>query len=481
VTGPPRPAPARDWHGLAAVAILAAAGLLRYAASLGDFWLDEIWAWFVTRDIPTFAAVLTGVHHDNNHYLYTWFLQLLGPDQPWTYYRLPSVLAGIGSVFVAGLIGGRSGRGEATTAMLLTAGSYLQIYYASEARGYGCVIFFALLSFWLLDRSLRAGRPLNDLAFALAAILGFLSHLEFVFCYAGLVAWSCWRLYAGRTPGLVATLLRCHLPPVAFVSWLWIVDISKLKTGGADVLPLRRVVAEILSMTLGGPALGPWAVAVAAVAAAGAAGGVLLLARRGGGEWVFWVTTILVAPVAISLAVRQDYVYPRHFLVSSTFALLAVNHALVRLTRYGRRGRAALAAVLIVFLGANSIATARLLRVGRGQYRKALLEISERTPTPEILIGSDNMLRNGMVIEFYKRKLRNLKPIQHFAMHPQPGSREIVWPREGVQWVLVHRFDYNPPAPATFTDGFGNRYRLVQTYPYAGPSGWSWSVYRAEP
>ena len=115
--------------------------------------------------------VFTSLHHDNNHYLYTWFLQILGTDQPWAVYRLPSVLAGIGAVFVAGLIGGRGGRAEATTGMLLVALSYLQIYYASEARGYGCAIFFALLSFWLLSRSLQAVRPLNDLAFALAAIL----------------------------------------------------------------------------------------------------------------------------------------------------------------------------------------------------------------------------------------------------------------------------------------------------------------------
>jgi hypothetical protein len=471
----------RDWYAWAAIAILTAAGLARYGASLGDFWLDEIWAWYMARDVKTSWSILTELHHDNNHYLYTWFMHLLGADHHWTFYRLPSVIAGVGTVFVAGLIGGRSGRFESFTAMLLTAGSYLQVYYSSEARGYGCVIFFGLLSFYLLDRSLRGTRPRNDLGFALVAILGFLSHLQFVFCYAGCLAWSLWRLNAdsdGRR--LLWVNLRCHILPLSFVSWLYYVDISKLRAGGADVLSVDRVLVELLSMTIGGPASGWIASIVAALVGAATIAGLVFVWRRGSSEWVFHVATIIISPIIISIVMQQEYVYPRHFLVCAIFILLLLNHALVRLAVWQPAGRVVVVVLLVAFLGANAVQIGRLLEVGRGQYRKALLTINEQTPTPSITIGSDNLVRNGTLLQFYQGQLPKLKPIEHFVMHPLPGNEEVYWPGDGPQWVLLHLFEQSGPAYPTFTDPFGNTYRLEEEYPYAGPSGWKWAVYRNE-
>jgi hypothetical protein len=469
------------WYGLGCVVVLLVAGALRYGASLGDCWLDEIWSWFIARDLKNGWEIFTKVHHDNNHYLYTWFLYLLGTKQQWIVYRIPSVVAGIGTVGVAGLIGKRGGRLASFTAMLLTGGSYLFVYYASEARGYGLVVCFALLSFFLLDRSLSEARPLNDFAFALVAILGFLSHLQFVFCYTGCIAWSLWRLNtdAGSGRRLLWANLRCHLPPISFVCWLYYVDISKLRTGGANIQSLDRVLVELLSMTIGGPAAGWPAAVVAVLVAAATVAGVLLLARRGSGEWVFYLTTMVAAPIVFSVVMQQKYLLPRHYLVCVIFALLCVNRSLIRLAGWGTTGRVVLVLLLAAILASNAWQTRRLLEVGRGQYRKALLAINERTQAPRITIGSDNLLRNGMLFEYYQLQVPELKPIDHFVMHPRPGERKIVWPGEGTEWVIRHVFDPNRPPPS-ITDGFGIRYRLVEEYPYAGPSGWMWAVYRKQ-
>ena len=115
-----------EWTGIACGVILVASGLVRFSAALGDFWLDEIWSWNWSWSIAGTVLtsdwdILTKIHHDNNHYLNTWFIYLLGPDRHWIVYRLPSVIAGIGTVAVAGLIGNRHGKLEAVTAMLLTA------------------------------------------------------------------------------------------------------------------------------------------------------------------------------------------------------------------------------------------------------------------------------------------------------------------------------------------------------------------------
>ena len=111
------------WTGVVCGVILVAAGIVRFYASLGDFWFDEIWSWYIARNVLTDWDILTSIHHDNNHHLNTWFMYLLGQNQHWTVYRIPSVMAGIGTVAVAGLIGNRHGKLEAVTAMLLTAGS----------------------------------------------------------------------------------------------------------------------------------------------------------------------------------------------------------------------------------------------------------------------------------------------------------------------------------------------------------------------
>ena len=63
-------------------------------------------------------------------------LYLFGPSAHSITYRIPAVLAGVGTVVMAGWISSRRGRLEALSAMLLVAASYPLIHYSSEARGY---------------------------------------------------------------------------------------------------------------------------------------------------------------------------------------------------------------------------------------------------------------------------------------------------------------------------------------------------------
>lgn len=466
--------PTRRWLGLSCGVILIVSGLIRFYASLGDFWLDEIWTWGIafSERVLTDWDILTSVHLDNNHYLNTWFFYLLGPDRHWVTYRIPSVLAGIGTVGVAGLIGKRHGRLEAFSAMLLTSGSYMLVHYSSEARGYGYVIFFALLSFYLLDRSFREKRTRLYFCFAGSAILGFLAHLEFVFCFAGLVSWSLWRLFQDREHlrHWMRLNLCCHLPPILFVGWLYLVDISRMAEGGGDILQLDLVLVELFSLILGGPQTGAIASAVALIAFLAMTAGIVFLWRNGTDEWLFHLMTIFVAPVVISVVMQQKYLYPRHFLVCWIFALLLVNHAMVQLVRWKPAGKGVFAVLLLAILAGNAIPIARLIDVGRGQYQAALTMISEQTEGPMITLGSDHPFRNPMLISFYQRRLPNLKPIAY-------APREQ-WPETGTEWFIVHQFARDEKPDSSMTDGAGNRYQLAGEFPYAGLSGWKWAVYR---
>src|SRR6476620_3483199 len=83
---------------VAVVIAIALAVVLRFWASLDNFWLDEIWSWMMVRQLKSPLEVFTRLHHDNNHYLNTLVLYAFGPDAPLYLYRLPAVLAGTGAV-----------------------------------------------------------------------------------------------------------------------------------------------------------------------------------------------------------------------------------------------------------------------------------------------------------------------------------------------------------------------------------------------
>jgi hypothetical protein len=65
---------------------------LRWAASRGEFWFDEVLSWHFARDLHSWLEIFTRLHHDNNHYLNTWLLYLLGDLRDWRLYRVPSVV-----------------------------------------------------------------------------------------------------------------------------------------------------------------------------------------------------------------------------------------------------------------------------------------------------------------------------------------------------------------------------------------------------
>src|SRR5262249_56815726 len=127
--------------------------------------------------------------------LWMWFC---GQNASALVYRLPSVLASIGTIVLAGLIGLRESRLVGCIAVIVTSWSYLLIHFGTEARGYSLAIFFALLAWYALQQFEGKRSWLWTVVFWSAVVLGFLAHLEFAICFAGLVAWALWRLTSQR-------------------------------------------------------------------------------------------------------------------------------------------------------------------------------------------------------------------------------------------------------------------------------------------
>jgi hypothetical protein len=461
------------WFVPAAVTILAGAALLRVYASLGDFWLDEIWSVNIAARIGSAAQILTSIHQENNHYLNTWLIWLIGPGAPWTVYRIPAVIAGVATVGLAGLIA-RGSRTESAIAMLLTGGAHLLVHYSSEARGYGFVVFFAALAFWSLDRSFTRRPAAHECIFAASCVFGVLSQPMFAYFFAAAAGWALWRWWRLRVSPAKwpAHLARAFLAPTLVVAALWAVDLRRTEDAGGPIYPIQDVAVETASRAVGGAASGPAAVLTALVVAAAFAGAVAAGRRAQDGRPVFYVFACVVAPAIVvgglGKAMGRDEVYVRYFLIAVFFLLIALSSLLARwIDRGGLRRVAATAAVLAMLIG-NATHLARLMRDGRGHYVAALTLMSEKTEGPEIVLGSDHDYQCPFVVDFYRTRIPGLKPIRYVD--------QSHWPAEGPEWLMrIDLAETFEPPPVIGRPG--QEYKLVELFPYAGLSGWASAVY----
>lgn len=456
--------------GLAAVGL---AGLIRGAAAGGDLYIDEIWSWAYAGNVKHFGDILFRLRHDNNHILNTMVMFCLGPDIPGICYRVPAVLASIGTVWLAGQIATRHGGFPArVTTWLVVGGSYLLILYGSEARGYAYAIFFAFLSWEFLQRTAETGRWSDAAVFAVSSCLGFLAHLTFVYCYAGFFAWAAWTCW--RKPSRV--LMAAHLLPFLTAAWLQLFFIGgvfnqQMAIGGGPESNLLAAVISTLSLIAGGPLIGDGSL-IAAIAVLILIGvGLLELWRKDRAIAVSYLTVIFLAPAAVLLLTGHALIYPRYFLIPVSFALLAIGHGISGWWQANQTGRFGLIAVVGAYLALNGWWTACLLDHGRGDYSQALNWLSTQVSDGPITVSSDHDFRNGMIVSYYAPRLGPSSSRWQYV-------EQRFLPPEGTPWVILHDFEGDPPFPDLVTDRYRNPYRLERTFRHHSLSGYNWWVYR---
>jgi hypothetical protein len=468
--------PARGRSVSVAIAVVSAtiligAAVVRALASAGDLWLDEIWSLTLASKVTSPLDVLTRVHHDNNHPLNTLCLYLLGERDTWMVYRIPALVAGSAAVAVAGLIGKRRSAADALTAMLLTGSSYLLIHYSSEARGYGAVVFFALLALYLMEHYLD-GRRWVAWLFGPVAILGFLSHLTFIHAYAGVGAWSLVRFVRGRRSwvGVLLDVVRCHLVPIAFLILFYFLQIRRLAIGGGPERELFDTILRAAALTLGAPDTGMFAVAAGVVAALLVGLGSVASWRDRSGLWLCYVIAIVLSPAVLIVVRPPEFIAIRYFLVSAAVFVLLLSRLLAGLCRRGRGGQIAYLVLIALFVFGNGVYTTDLIRLGRGDYSAAIRYMIGQTPGGVITVGSDHDFRNALLLSFYARQVvggRRLTYVDNAAYRPDSPT-----------WLIAHRYDPGQVAPGALRTQAGQVYALEQSYGYARLSGCQWFLYR---
>lgn len=133
---------------------LFAVGIAFRLLHLGDpIRYDEAFTYLCYAGRPLWEA-LTDYSTANNHFLNTLLVRLAASalgDQA-AAWRLPNLLAGLGTIILAGVIAKRwFGRGAGVVAVTVTCISPVMAHFSVLARGYGLSLFFGLTALYFVD------------------------------------------------------------------------------------------------------------------------------------------------------------------------------------------------------------------------------------------------------------------------------------------------------------------------------------------
>jgi hypothetical protein len=462
-----------------AIASFAVGVVVRVFAAHNDLWFDEVWTLQLLREhVHSFGDVFTNVKHSNNHHLCSLWMWLVGQNASALVYRLPSVLASIGTVVLAGFIGARRSWLEGYVAVILTSCSYLLIHFGTEARGYSLAIFFALLAWYALQQFEERPSWAWTVLFWSAVVLGFLAHLEFAICFVGLVAWALWRFvrYRSRWRQAVLELFALFTVPIVLLLAFYFVAIRGMEVGGGPKYQVTPLLIKTASYMLGGPASGAAAGIAALLAVASIYVVLVYLMFERDDRWIFYAVVIVV-PLGLIAILLPVPLSVRYFMISVAASLALLSSGYAALLRRGVACRGIGLVLLAVFVAGNAVNIGNLLRFGRGQYLAALRFMEKNSDNREVVITSDHDFRNRMLVNYYKRYLERADYTRYVdrATLDQENVR-AKGASLGAEWLILHRFDLTEQ-PERVTDIYGNKYKLVSIYRYSDLSGWNWLLY----
>jgi len=460
--------------GIALCALLCAATLIMCAAR-GDLWLDEIHSLAFAEYAASPLDIFTKFKNDNNHILNTLYLYLAGQNSSFYTYRLLAVMSGIGSLLVLKCLSGNSDRRQTIFTLLFAGSSYPLVLYFSEARGYAPAIFFSLLAFMLAVKKQSELRLQRLLLFWAAAILGMLAHFTSIIILIALACSSLQRDFRSQpTPKRTLLCLSAwYGPPFAVFGVLYVIFVRPMAIGGGDPFSYEAVFRHTCSVVLGIPDGQVWGGIAIFCYCALIAAGTYLQFRQRSDHWLFYPLALFVLPLLMLAVTRPEVLYFRYFLVSFPFFYLLLGSSCTILWNSGRSWLPwTIAAAIVLMTAGHAARLVPLLTQGRGNYSAALSYMSASTPGPVIRAGSDHDYRNGMLLSYYARFLKNGKKIQYIEQKQMGYERP--------DWFILHSQDLSyRPQPALELQNIGN-FRLVKQYPFAGESGWSWYIYQAQ-
>jgi 4-amino-4-deoxy-L-arabinose transferase-like glycosyltransferase len=427
------------------LAILGAAAALRLIGLGEGLWFDEIVTQVrYVRLAP--GEIVSTFDFQNQHFFYTLLASLaqgLFGESAWSL-RIPAAAFGVASVWALYVLAARLlGARIALLASGLLAASYHHVWFSQNARGYIGLLFFTLLSSWLLLRALDTERPRSWLAYAVVVALGMYTHMTMLFVVAGhLFVWALdvmkrraepWParatgfLYGFCVSGLLTLLLYALVLPQMFGGTL-------AEGGAVDTWknPLWALLETVrgLRMALPGGAIGMLALGVAV-------GGLLVFGLGCLRLWrecrvLLWLFLVPVAVTAIVALARGHHLWPRLFFFAMGFGvLIAIRGTLAAVEVAARfvpaleRRATAVGTGLVLLLIAMSALTIPRAWAPKQDYRGAL-EFVERERAP-----GDAVVTVGLASVPYEQYFGvDWRPVE------SPAELERIRADAGATWLV---------------------------------------------
>lgn len=461
----------RRWWG--AVGAIALAGLvLRVIASRGGLWTDEAWSVIYAAQAHDPLGVFLRINHDNNHHLYTLWLQAIGPAASPLLARAPSVLAGGLCVVVAALFAGRRSPLAGIVAALLFAFTPMLVVFGSEARGYSMMLLAALLTLLLVADALD-GRPVRNVRWWLGALalFGMFSHMTMAAPVAIATLWAYLELRGARGPDkaigatldLMGPALLGTFGVVIFVFAAASLSPTGMRLGGYEPFsaPHYAVALDDLALwTAGLSAPWPWIVPLAL--------GIVALAialRRP--QWLgsrarLYALLILTVPVGLAVARAGNTSFARYYLASAIGLLLLLSEWIGRGLAGRPAARAAAASLFAVLLLA-------------GIYRDGIVVTGERGRPSRPVMDMAQLDPSGARIAFDGPRLKAVVAVAS----EQTGYRaRFAGGCDHADFLLASQSRWKGPLPRT-VHRCGVAMRAIDSSSSIPLSGDSWVLYRA--
>jgi hypothetical protein len=422
------------------------------------------------------GEVLPSIATDNNHYLNTLYLWLVGPDQPPLIIRALSILLGTAGVAVAGWLQRRRGLGTVILTMALFGLCYPLVNAGSEARGYAGMMLCALISISLTERALDERSTRLGLWLGISNVVGVLFQPLMVGMIGSLGLWTLWvtwreqrsrRATYETARDLFAWTIRL-LIPIVLVIGAAVHFGSGYVLGGVSPFSAARMldgISRLFRFLMGLPEATPELAVLALVLALIA---LALAINRRDRRTALYVIVLFAMPGAMAIAHLPNTEIPRYYLLPGLAFLLLLGDLYAGLERRGTAMAVVASLALTAVLIGNSFEIEKLDAVGRGDVTAMLATVAREGPGP---ITSNTELRDQPVIAYYLPRLGIDAALVDYAdvckTHPR--------------WILTS--DLHPDIPEGAVIGGSDcalTFHKEAHYDSWGLSGFPWTLYRAE-
>ncbi|MER9682360.1 hypothetical protein NKJ23_24065 [Mesorhizobium sp. M0184] len=457
---------------LAALMIAVTGLVLRLLGARGDLWLDEIWSFALIEPLTSIDQIFWHVNHDNNHFLNSVYLYLIGPDASPLMQRGLSIAFGVATIGAAAVSAASRGRQAMIATSLLFAVSYPMVHYGSEARGYAGLVLFTLLSVVFLERRLD-NRRWSGAALAAAILFGFLCHLTMIGMVAVLAIWTAWLAWqrTAKVGRVVADLASIFLPGLLAVLPLAVGVFVGCRLFGFSVGGVSPFSIAAFAQGYGGMirslfGLPPWfgdgPYVVVACGLVGLSAGVWRGRRAS-----LYAIGIIGLPLLMTAAHLPNLEFPRYFIISGTLLLLWAGEMIGRgLDARGTVRLLAMGALAIVVSGSIS-SLLQFYQYGRGSYAAIVDEMTRKGATT---YASDGNFRTPIVVNYFAARM---------------DRRALLVPDDGMcterpAWLVLEGDVDKQAEHVQPTAACALAYERADASRHWGFSGLSWTLYRRQ-